>query len=41
MFNGGLDAKKTRSVNIFEGDKLDDAAFQKLVKDAVAFNNKK
>lgn len=41
LFNGGLDAKKTRSINLYEGDKLDEAAFQKLVKDAVANNGSK
>jgi hypothetical protein len=40
LFNGGLEAKKTRSVNLYEGDKLDEAAYIKLVKAAVAFNAK-
>jgi len=38
LFNGGLEAKKTRSINLYEGDKLDEATFQKLVKAAVAYN---
>ncbi len=40
LFNGGLEAKKTRSVNWYEEDKLDETAFTKLVTEAVAFNNK-
>lgn len=41
LFNGGLDAKKMRSINLWEGDELDEAAFQKLVKQAVEYNEKK
>jgi len=39
LFNGGLDAKASRSIKLNEGDKLDEAAFQKLVKAAVAYND--
>ena len=38
LFNAGLDAKSTRSIDLFEGDKLDEKAFKELVKTAVAFN---
>jgi len=38
LFNSGLDAKAMRTIKLFEGDKLDEAAFQKLVKAAVAYN---
>ncbi|MEX2431105.1 MAG: DUF1801 domain-containing protein [Dehalococcoidia bacterium] len=38
LFNGGLDAKATRSIKLREGDTLDEAAFQDLVREAVAHN---
>lgn len=38
LFNAGLEAKATRSIDLFEGDKLDEKAFKELVKTAVAFN---
>ena len=38
VFNGGLDAKKMRTINLWEGDKLDEKAVLDLVKAAVAFN---
>jgi hypothetical protein len=38
LFNGGLEAKNSRSIKLSEGDKLDEAAFQDLVKAAVALN---
>lgn len=38
LFNGGLDAKKMRTINMWEGDKLDWKAFADLVKAGVAFN---
>jgi hypothetical protein len=41
LFNAGLEAKATRSIDLFEGDKLDDKAFKDLVKAAVAFNSSK
>lgn len=40
LFNAGLEAKATRSIDIHEGDKLDETAFKALVKEAVAFNTK-
>ena len=41
LFNAGLDAKLTRAIDIFEGDKIDDAALKELVRAAVALNNSK
>lgn len=41
LFNAGLEAKTTRSIDIHEGDKLDEKAFKDLVKVAVAFNTSK
>ena len=39
LFNSGLDAKKTRSIDFQEGDEVDEAGLKKLVKTAVAFNS--
>ena len=36
LFNAGLDAKKTRAIDLTEGQKLDLPAFKALVKTAVA-----
>jgi len=36
LFNAGLDAKASRAIDIREGDRLDDAAFKKLVRAAAA-----
>jgi hypothetical protein len=38
LFNGGLDAKHSRSLLIHAGDSLDEAAFRALVAAAVAYN---
>lgn len=38
LFNAGLDAKAMRSIDIHEGEKINEAAFKKLVKEAVAFD---
>jgi hypothetical protein len=38
LFNAGLEAKATRAIDFFEGDKLDEKAFRDLVKAGVAFN---
>lgn len=40
LFNAGLEAKATRAIDIHEGEKLNEAAFKVLVKEAVAFNSK-
>jgi hypothetical protein len=40
LFNAGLDAKTMRSIDLYEGDKLNEAAFKQLVKAGVEFNQK-
>jgi hypothetical protein len=41
LFNAGLDAKATRAIDLFEGDKVDETALRDLVRAAVALNGKK
>ena len=41
LFNGGLDAKTSRSIDLGKGDAIDDAALKELVRAAVAANAKK
>ncbi len=41
LFNAGLEAKATRSIDIQEGDKLNEAALKELVRSAVALNSSK
>lgn len=38
LFNAGLEAKLTRAIDFWEGDKLDESALQDLVRTAVAYN---
>ena len=38
MFNTGLDAKAMRSIDLFEGDKINETALKELVREAVALN---
>jgi len=38
LFNSGLDAKKTRSIDFREGDTVDEAALKNLIRAAVAHN---
>jgi len=38
LFNAGHDAKETRAIDIHEGDKIDDAALQNLIRDAIRLN---
>lgn len=38
LFNAGLEAQRTRAIDIYEKDTLDEAAFQELVRAAVALN---
>jgi hypothetical protein len=38
LFNAGLDAKATRAIDFFEGDKIQEAALKELIGAAVAFN---
>ena len=38
LFNAGLDAKSMRSIDIHEGDDIDESALQDLIRTAVALN---
>ena len=38
LFNGGLNAKASRSIDLAKGDQIDEAALQNLVREAVAQN---
>ncbi|MDE0234730.1 MAG: DUF1801 domain-containing protein [bacterium] len=38
LFNAGLDGSTRRAIDLFEGDEIDVAAFQALVREAVAYN---
>ena len=38
LFNAGLDAKATRAIDLHQGDRLQEAALQALIRAAVAFN---
>lgn len=38
LFNAGLDAKAMRSIDIHEGDDIDESALQELIRAAVALN---
>jgi hypothetical protein len=38
LFNAGLDAKKTRAIDLYEGDKVDEEALTELIRAAVDFN---
>ena len=38
LFNAGLEAKTSRGIDLFEGDKVDESALKDLVRAAVAFN---
>lgn len=40
LFNSGLEAKTSRSININPGEKIDKNKFKDLIKEAVAFNTK-
>jgi hypothetical protein len=41
LFNAGLDAKTTRAIDIFENDKIDEAALKNLIHSAVELNSLK
>lgn len=41
LFNSGLEAKTTRTIDFHEHDKIDEAALKKLIRSAVEFNRKK
>jgi hypothetical protein len=38
LFNSSLDGNVRRAIDIHEGDEIDEAAFTKLIRDAVTFN---
>lgn len=38
LFNAGLEAKATRGIDLNEGDEIDEAALQSLIRSAVALN---
>jgi hypothetical protein len=38
LFNAGLDAKASRAIDYFEGDKIDESALQALICSAVTLN---
>jgi len=38
LFNGGLEAKKTRAIDFHENDKIDEPPLKDLVRSAVAYN---
>ncbi len=38
LFNAGLEAKATRAIDLHQGDRLQEAALQALIRAAVAFN---
>jgi hypothetical protein len=38
LFNSGLEAKKSRMVNFFEGDPVNEAALQELIRTAINHN---
>lgn len=40
VFNAGLEGNARRAIDIFEGDKLNEAAFKKLICSAVRLNSK-
>jgi len=40
LFNAGLEAKKSRGIDLHEGDKIDEPALKALIKAAVAHNSK-
>ncbi len=41
LFNAGLEAKTSRSVRFYEGDKINEPALKNLVHEAVEFDQKK
>ena len=38
LFNAGLEAKATRAIDLFEGDKINEPALKDLIRAAVALN---
>lgn len=40
LFNSGLEAKASRSIDFYEGDVIDEPALKELIRAAVAYNHK-
>src|SRR6185503_13550355 len=40
LFNAGLDAKRSRAIDLYDGDVVDEAAFKQLVRAAAALHAK-
>lgn len=38
LFNNGLDGGKWRAIDLYEGDKINENSFKKLIRSGVAFN---
>ena len=38
LFNAGLDAKKTRAIDFYESDKINESELKDLIRSAVAHN---
>jgi hypothetical protein len=38
LFNAGLEAKATRAIDLYEGDRLNEPALKELIRAAVAYN---
>jgi hypothetical protein len=38
LYNNGLEGNQRRAIDLYEGDKLDEAAFGALIRSAVAYN---
>jgi hypothetical protein len=38
LFNNGLEGNQRRAIDLYEGDKLDEAAFKAVIRAAVAYN---
>lgn len=41
IFNAGLDGNQWRAIDLYEGDKIDAAAFKNLVRAAIEYNQSK
>jgi hypothetical protein len=41
LFNAGLEARATRAIDIYEGDRIDEEALKDLIRSAVALNGPK
>ena len=38
LFNAGLEGNQRRAIDLFEGDKISEAALKRLIKEAIKFN---